>query len=68
MPHATSQDVIFNGYLIPKEATILGDLDSVHHDSKFWKDPEMFRPHRFIDESGSLVTPEQLIPFFLGEF
>ena len=59
-------DTIFNGHLIPMEATILGDLDSVNQGRELWKDPEVFQPQRFIDESGCLTTPEYFIPFFIG--
>ena len=67
LPHATSRDIWFGGYLIPRGTTVLGDLDSVNNDKEQWKDPEVFRPQRFIDESGSLKTPEQFIPFSLGK-
>lgn len=66
LPHATSRDVVFNGYLIPKGATVIGDLDSVNQDRELWNDPEEFRPQRFIDETGSLTIPEQFVPFSLG--
>lgn len=64
--HATSRDVTFHGYLIPREATILADIDSVNIDKSVWEDPEVFRPQRFIDESGSLQKPEEFMPFFIG--
>ena len=66
LPHATSRDIEFCGHLIPKGTTVLGDLDSVMNDREQWNDPEVFRPQRFIDESGSLKTPEHFIPFSLG--
>ena len=66
LPHATSQDVILDGYRIPSDAIILADLDSVNSDQAKWKDPEVFRPQRFIHKDGSLLSVEEFTPFFLG--
>ena len=63
---ATAIDTLFNGYLIPTEATIVADMDSVNQDKELWKDPELFQPQRFIDESGCLSTPEYFVSFFIG--
>ena len=67
LARAVSRDTIFNDYLIPMDATILGDVDSVNQNIEIWKDPEVFRPQRFIDESGCLTTPEYFVPFFIGK-
>ena len=66
LARAVSRDTIFNGYLIPTDATILGDVDSVNQNRELWKDPDVFRHQRFIDESGCLTTPEYFVPFFIG--
>ena len=65
--HATSHDVTFNGYMIPAESIILADFDSVFHDSTVWKEPDDFRPQRFIAEDGSVLKIEEHIPFFVGK-
>lgn len=31
-----------------------------------WIDPENFRPERFLDSSGNVVTPEKYFPFSIG--
>jgi cytochrome P450 len=36
-------------------------------DPKIWGDPENFRPERFLDESGSLLKQNALVPFGLGK-
>ena len=63
---STSRNTMLNGYLIPTDAVIIPDMDSVNQDKELWKDPETFRPERFIDESGSLITPEYFVAFSLG--
>uniref|UniRef100_A0A0B7BCJ1 Cytochrome P450 n=1 Tax=Arion vulgaris TaxID=1028688 RepID=A0A0B7BCJ1_9EUPU len=55
-----------NGYTFPKGSIILPNLDSVLHDKKVWGDPENFRPERFLDKSGNLLHPDEIIPFSIG--
>jgi len=33
-----------------------------------WKDPEDFRPERFLDNDGNIITPENYFPFSFGTF
>jgi len=33
-----------------------------------WGDPEHFRPERFLDNHGNVVTPEKYFPFSIGTF
>lgn len=54
------------GYTIPKDTTILIGLRSVHMDTDFWKDPEVFRPERFLDENMQVKSNERLLPFGNG--
>ena len=44
-----------NGYNIPKNIVVLCNLWGVHHDKEFWKDPDLFRPSRFLDENGDIL-------------
>ena len=55
-----------SGYTIPKNTTVLISLRSVHMDTEFWKDPEIFRPERFLDENMQLKSNERLLPFGAG--
>lgn len=54
------------GYSIPKNTTVLIGLRSVHMDAEFWKDPEVFRPERFLDENMQVLNIERLTPFGAG--
>lgn len=55
-------------YHIPKNSIIYGNFTKVHQDPKLWKDPEIFRPERFIDEkTGKCIKPEYLMPFGAGK-
>lgn len=64
--HATSQDANVNGYSIPKGTMVITNLYSVHFDEKYWSDPGVFLPQRFLDSSGNFVRREAFLPFSLG--
>ncbi|XP_058402020.1 vitamin D 25-hydroxylase isoform X2 [Diceros bicornis minor] len=64
--HATSEDAVVRGYYIPKGTTVITNLYSVHFDERYWRDPEIFYPERFLDSSGCFAKKEALIPFSLG--
>lgn len=63
---ATSQDATVNGYTIPKGTMVITNLYSVHFDEKYWNDPGVFLPERFLDSSGNFVRREAFLPFSLG--
>ncbi|KAL3858774.1 hypothetical protein ACJMK2_009027 [Sinanodonta woodiana] len=66
MPHAVSQDVIFHGYYIPQGTTVIVNLDSVLRDPAIFKEPEKFRPERYLDADGRVDKPLEHIAFSLG--
>jgi len=35
-------------------------------DPKFWKDPENFRPERFLDAENKIINSQRVIAFGLG--
>ncbi|CAL8243713.1 unnamed protein product [Lota lota] len=63
---ATSQDANVNGYTIPKGTMVITNLYSVHFDEKYWSDPGVFSPQRFLDSNGNFVRREAFLPFSLG--
>ncbi|XP_071829654.1 steroid 17-alpha-hydroxylase/17,20 lyase-like isoform X2 [Apostichopus japonicus] len=67
LPHATTKDVNFGGYFIPKGTWILPNVYSMHFDKKLWGDPENFRPEHFLNETGTMRQhPEGFLPFSTG--
>ena len=44
------------------------NIYSVHMDATFWKDPEVFRPERHLDNDGRIIRNDHLIPFGVGKF
>ncbi|KAL3862713.1 hypothetical protein ACJMK2_008666, partial [Sinanodonta woodiana] len=62
--HAPVSDVWIRGFHIPKGMQMFPDINSVLSDPAVWGDPENFRPERFVSEEGTLVKPDEFIPFF----
>ena len=67
----TTKEITIQGHRIPRNCPILTSIWALHHDKAFWKDPEIFRPERFLDTSGDLLPADHpnrkhLIPFGMG--
>ncbi|EIN04045.1 cytochrome P450 [Punctularia strigosozonata HHB-11173 SS5] len=48
VPHATLEDMTYEGYLIPRGSTMIVNLWGIYHDSDVFEDPEMFSPDRYL--------------------
>ncbi|KAK7571915.1 hypothetical protein V9T40_014387 [Parthenolecanium corni] len=67
IPHRALRDCTVQGYYIPKDTMVIANFNGVLMDQEFWKDPEVFRPDRFIDADGKLNVPDQYLPFGFGK-
>ncbi|OIV92907.1 hypothetical protein TanjilG_01041 [Lupinus angustifolius] len=75
LPHVVSEDVVLNGYLVPKKGTINFMVAEIGWDSQVWEDPMDFKPERFLNDDCSEVrvfdltgTKEiKMIPFGAGK-
>ncbi|KAF9527923.1 cytochrome P450 [Crepidotus variabilis] len=48
--HKVMKDIIWNGYIIPKNASIFGNIWSVGRDPEYFPNPERFDPQRWIKD------------------
>uniref|UniRef100_A0A671SQG2 Vitamin D 25-hydroxylase n=1 Tax=Sinocyclocheilus anshuiensis TaxID=1608454 RepID=A0A671SQG2_9TELE len=64
---ATSQDAVVRGYTIPKGTMVITNLYSVHFDEKYWSNPSIFWPERFLGCNGKFVRHEAFLPFSIGK-
>lgn len=67
VPHATNEDLEFEGFSVPEGTMILTHLQSVHMDPKHWEDPETFIPDRFIKDD-YVVKRDAFYPYSIGMF
>ncbi|CAG7731169.1 unnamed protein product, partial [Allacma fusca] len=66
--HKAMKDTEIAGYTVKKGTVVLPSIYAAHHDVEYWGDPEVFRPERFLDSSGSKVIPKDaLMPFSTGK-
>jgi len=63
---ASSHDVSFRGKLYPKETMFVLPIWAMHHDPRYWNDPEKFDPDRWLPENKSKHVPGSYLPFGLG--
>ncbi|KAK1990898.1 cytochrome P450 [Colletotrichum falcatum] len=64
IPHATTQDDVYEGYHIPADTTILMNIWAISHDPDEYDDPDSFNPERFVGaapgvEEGDETCPDQ---------
>ncbi|KAF8840876.1 cytochrome P450 [Paxillus ammoniavirescens] len=51
VPHVSTEDITYNGFVVPKGSYIIGNAWSVLHDGTTYPDPEVFQPERFLGDS-----------------
>ncbi|GFU01048.1 cytochrome P450 2F2 [Trichonephila clavipes] len=63
------QDIPVKGYVIPKGADITANLWALHHDPKYWDNPDEFLPERFLTDGGTklIKQPASYAPFSTGK-
>ncbi|XP_069831997.1 cytochrome P450 2K6-like [Dendropsophus ebraccatus] len=67
LPHATTQDVNFRGYHLPKGQHVIPLLTSVLNDKDHFIKADQFYPEHFLDASGNFVRKEAFMPFSAGK-
>lgn len=61
--HRATENEKLGKYIVPKNTLILCSIWSTHMDESYWKDPQNFRPERFLDVQGNIIQHENFIPF-----
>ncbi|ELU07687.1 hypothetical protein CAPTEDRAFT_96227 [Capitella teleta] len=56
LPHATLRDTSIAQFHLPEGTEIMANLWHLHHDEDFWDAPFEFKPERFLDEQGKLLS------------
>ncbi|KAK2447063.1 hypothetical protein P8452_11450 [Trifolium repens] len=69
LPHAVTEDVVLDGYLVPKNGTVNFLVAEIGWDSRVWEDPMEFKPERFWkDETFDITGTKEIkmMPFGAG--
>lgn len=48
VPHRVEEDDVYNGYAIPKNSTVIGNVWAIHTDPERYPNPFAFDPERFM--------------------
>ncbi|KAJ3645238.1 hypothetical protein Zmor_022913 [Zophobas morio] len=67
VPQWVSENVCVEGFTFVKDTMIMPLLWGIHMDPKVYKEPEEFRPERFLDDDGKFFKPESFLPFQTGK-
>lgn len=67
LPRKAKTDVVLNGYTIPKDAQILVNEWAIGRDPKYWENPYLFSPERFLESKIDVKGQNfQITPFGSG--
>ncbi|XP_022168001.1 cytochrome P450 306a1-like [Myzus persicae] len=67
IPRSVNSEITISGYRIPKGTMILPLQWAMHHDEKYWTDPQTFQPKRFLDDEGNMINNKAFMPFQAGK-
>jgi len=63
LPRRCIKDDVIAGHRIRRGSTILIPINSLHHDERFWPEPEVFDPTRFLPENVKSHHRSAYLPF-----
>ncbi|CAH1775796.1 unnamed protein product [Owenia fusiformis] len=67
-PHCSFHEPTkFQDYILPPRTNIFANFYAVNNDPDYWKDPEKFRPERFIGEDGKFKKDDHVMTFSVGK-
>lgn len=63
IPRTCVEEDAIDGHRIPRGATVIIPVYAIHHDERWWPDPEVFDPTRFLPENGKGRHRSAYLPF-----
>ncbi|GLB42606.1 putative cytochrome p450 [Lyophyllum shimeji] len=64
--HKATRDILWNGYVIPKGATVIGNHWAIGRDPALFPDPETFDPQRWLRTDGTIREDLKSFQFGFG--
>ena len=58
LPHKVIEDTSLSGYHVPQGTNVFINAWAIHHDRDFWDEPFGYKPERFLDDDGLLLSPD----------
>jgi len=66
VPHAATQDDVYNGMFIPKGSWLMINIGFMCKDPRIWGDPDTYRPERWMPEHNPNAASLPDIDFIFG--
>ncbi|MDQ3571340.1 MAG: cytochrome P450 [Actinomycetota bacterium] len=63
IPRVAVRDDSIDGHKIPRGATVIVPVHAIHHDERWWPEPEAFDPNRFMGENARSHHRSAYLPF-----
>jgi cytochrome P450 len=63
IPRTAIADDVIDGHRIPKGSTVIIPVHAIHHDARFWPEPEVFEPSRFEPDQVHARHRSAYLPF-----
>ncbi|KAI0027362.1 cytochrome P450 [Vararia minispora EC-137] len=60
LPHTTEEDVVYDGFYIPKGAMVFANAWAILRDPKRYPEPDVFRPERYLSAEGRVIDDPQM--------
>lgn len=67
IPRSAVKDDVIDGHRIPRGSTVTVPVNSVHHDKRWWPNPEQFDPSRFLGDVPKTRPRFAYLPFGAGQ-
>jgi len=67
IPRTAIREDFIDGHRIPRGATVIIPVYAIHHDERFWPEPELFDPSRFLPENTKGRHRSAYLPFGGGK-
>ncbi|KIJ62332.1 hypothetical protein HYDPIDRAFT_42090 [Hydnomerulius pinastri MD-312] len=64
--HRATSDILWNGYVIPSGATVIGNHWAISNDPDAYPNPERFDPLRWLDEDGKIREDLKVFTYGFG--
>ncbi len=66
VPHQAAADTELAGFRIPKGVQVLANIHGIHHDERYWDEPHVYQPERFLEKNRATPGQDAYLPFGSG--